>query len=57
MYRLEYNQKQDAYHVSNISEPLLKGWEVLIDRSTRVEIDIFYKKVTMKKMGKSKIAA
>lgn len=57
MYRLEYNQKQDAYHVSMISEPLLKGWEVILDRSTREEIDVFYKNVTTKKMEKSKIAA
>lgn len=57
MYRLEYNQKQDAYHVSMVSEPLLKGWEVILDRSTREEIDVFYKNVTTKKIGKSKIAA
>ncbi len=42
MFRLEYNQLQKMYHVAFTSEPLIEGWNVILDNSTREEIDVVY---------------
>ena len=45
MYRLEYNSKQKSYHVSKTNEALMENWKIILDNSTRKEIDVFYKKL------------
>jgi len=49
MFRLEYNSKQRAYHVAHISEPLKEGWNVIMDNTSRQDIDKEYYKLIKKR--------